>query len=286
MRYIRPLSMEDAVGQLAGSSGTSAILAGGSDLLVRMKGGFIEPDLIVDIKAIDGLSEIRETGDGFSIGAAVPCAVLGESAALKKAWPGVVEAAKLIGSKQVQGRCTITGNLCNASPAADSVPALVAAGARAVVVGPAGRRTIPVQSVPIGPGKTSLAKGEIIEAILLDSQAPRSGDAYLRFIPRTEMDIAVVSAGVNLTLDEHGVVKSARVALGAVAATVLLVEEAAQVLVGSRLDEATLERLAKVCAGACRPIDDKRGTIEFRRKVAGVLAKRAATTAYARAGGK
>ncbi|MBZ9722040.1 MAG: xanthine dehydrogenase family protein subunit M [Mesorhizobium sp.] len=286
MRYIRPLSIEDAVGQLAGSAGTAAILAGGSDLLVRMKGGFAEPELIVDIKAIDGLSEIRETAEGFSIGAAVPCAVLGENTALKKAWPGVVEAAKLIGSKQVQGRCTIVGNLCNASPAADSVPALVAAGAKAVVVGPAGRRTIPVQSVPTAPGKTSLAKGEIIEAILLDKREPRSGDAYLRFIPRTEMDIAVVSAGVNLTLDEHGVVKSARVALGAVAATVLLVEEAAEVLIGSRLDEATLERLAKVCAGACRPIDDKRGTIEFRRKVAGVLAQRAATSAYARAGGK
>ncbi|RWN18851.1 MAG: xanthine dehydrogenase family protein subunit M [Mesorhizobium sp.] len=286
MRYIRPLSIEDAVGQLAGSAGTAAILAGGSDLLVRMKGGFAEPELIVDIKAIDGLSEIRETAEGFSIGAAVPCAVLGENTALKKAWPGVVEAAKLIGSKQVQGRCTIVGNLCNASPAADSVPALVAAGARAEVVGPAGRRTIPVQSVPTAPGKTSLAKGEIIEAILLDKREPRSGDAYLRFIPRTEMDIAVVSAGVNLTLDEHGVVKSARVALGAVAATVLLVEEAAEVLIGSRLDEATLERLAKVCAGACRPIDDKRGTIEFRRKVAGVLAQRAATSAYARAGGK
>ncbi|WP_245480594.1 FAD binding domain-containing protein, partial [Mesorhizobium sp. M7A.F.Ca.CA.004.01.1.1] len=145
MRYIRPLSIEDAVGHLAGSAGTAAILAGGSDLLVRMKGGFAEPELIVDIKAIDGLSEIRETAEGFSIGAAVPCAVLGENTALKKAWPGVVEAAKLIGSKQVQGRCTIVGNLCNASPAADSVPALVAAGAKAVVVGPAGRRTIPVQ---------------------------------------------------------------------------------------------------------------------------------------------
>ncbi|MFD1983865.1 FAD binding domain-containing protein [Mesorhizobium newzealandense] len=286
MRYIRPLSIEDAVGQLAGSAGTAAILAGGSDLLVRMKGGFVEPDLIVDIKAIEGLSEIRETADGFSIGAAVPCAVLGESAALKKAWPGVVEAAKLIGSKQVQGRCTITGNLCNASPAADSVPALVAAGARASVVGPAGRRTIPVESVPTGPGKTSLAKGEIIEAILLDKRPPRSGDAYLRFIPRTEMDIAVVSAGVNLTLDESGVVIAARVAIGAAAPTVLLVEEAAQVLIGSKLDEAALERLAKVCSGACRPIDDKRGTVEFRRKVAGVLAKRAATSAYARAGGK
>ena len=286
MRYIRPLSIEDAVGLLAGSVGTASILAGGSDLLVRMKGGFVEPDLIVDIKAIDGLSEIRETADGFSIGAAVPCALLGESAALTKAWPGVVEAAKLIGSKQVQGRCTIAGNLCNASPAADSVPALVAAGAKASVVGPDGRRTIPVESVPTGPGKTSLAKGEIVEAILLDKRAPRSGDAYLRFIPRTEMDIAVVSAGVNLTLDEHGVVKAASVALGAVAPTVLLVEKAAEALIGGKLDEAALEKLAKACFGACRPIDDKRGTIEFRRKVAGVLAKRAATTAYARAGGK
>ncbi|CAN7540403.1 FAD binding domain-containing protein [Mesorhizobium sp. LjNodule214] len=286
MRYIRPHSIDDAVGLLAGSAGTATILAGGSDLLVRMKGGFVEPDLIVDIKAIDGLGEIRETADGFSIGATVPCAVLGESAALKKAWPGVVEAAKLIGSKQVQGRCTIVGNLCNASPAADSVPALVAAGAKALVAGPAGKRTIPVETVPTGPGKTSLAKGEIIEAILLDKRPPHSGDAYLRFIPRTEMDIAVVSAGINLTLDEQGVVKAARVAVGAAAPTVLLVAEAAEVLIGSKLDEATLERLAKVCSGACRPIDDKRGTVEFRRKVAGVLAKRAATTAYTRAGGK
>jgi len=211
MRYERPHSIEDAVGLLAGSAGTAAILAGGSDLLVRMKGGFIEPDLIVDIKAIGGLSEIRQTAEGFSIGAAVPCAVLGENSALKKAWPGVVEAAKLIGSKQVQGRCTIVGNLCNASPAADSVPALIAAGAMALIAGPGGKRTIPVESVPTGPGKTSLAKGEIIEAILLAGRPPHSGDAYLRFIPRTEMDIAVVSAGVNLTLDEQGVVIAARV---------------------------------------------------------------------------
>ncbi|MGB3539294.1 MAG: xanthine dehydrogenase family protein subunit M [Mesorhizobium sp.] len=286
MRYIRPLSMEDAVGLLAGSAGTAAILAGGSDLLVRMKGGFIEPDLVIDIKAVAGLNEIRETSEGFSIGAAVPCAVLGENIALKKAWPGVVEAARLIGSKQVQGRCTVVGNLCNASPAADSVPAMVAAGAKAVIVGPSGRRTIPVEAVPAGPGRTSLAKGDIIEAILLDKRPPHAGDAYLRFIPRTEMDIAVVSVGVNLTLDDKGVVKSARMALGAAAPTVLLVDEAAQVLIGSKLDEATLERLAKVCSGACRPIDDKRGTVEFRRKVAGVLARRVATTAYARAGGK
>jgi carbon-monoxide dehydrogenase medium subunit len=286
MRYIRPLSMEDAVGLISGSAGTAALLAGGSDLLVRMKGGFIEPDLIVDIKSIEGLSEIRQTAQGFSIGAAVPCAVMGENAALQKEWPGVVEAARLIGSKQIQGRCTIVGNLCNASPAADSVPALVVAGAWASIVGPDGRRTAPVETVPVGPGKTSLAKGEIVEAILLASRLPRSGDAYQRFIPRTEMDIAVVSAGVDLTLDEQGVIVAARLALGAAAPTVLLVEDAAQVLIGSKLDEATLERLAKVCSQACRPIDDKRGTIEFRRKVAGVLAKRVALIAYNRAGGR
>ncbi len=286
MRYERPNTIEDAVSLLAGSGGMAAILAGGSDLLVRMKGGFVEPDLIVDIKAIAALGEIRETAEGFSIGAAVPCAVLGEHAALKKAWPGVVEAAKLIGSKQVQGRCTIVGNLCNASPAADSVPALAAAGAKAVIVGPGGRRTIPVETLPTGPGKTSLAKGEIIEAILLDRRPPGSGDAYLRFIPRTEMDIAVVSAGVSLTIDQEGVVKAARVALGAVAPTVLLLDEAAGSLIGTKVDEAALDRLAQACSAACRPIDDKRGTIEFRKKVAGVLARRAAISAYARAGAK
>jgi len=284
MRYERPHSMEEAVGLLTGSSGTTAILAGGSDLLVKMKGGFAEPDLIVDIKTIDGLGEIRQTAEGFSIGAAVPCALLGENEALKREWPGVVEAAKLIGSKQVQGRCTIVGNLCNASPAADSVPALVAAGARASIVGPGGRRTIAVEAVPTAPGKTSLAKGEIIDAILLERRPARSGDAYLRFIPRTEMDIAVVSAGVSLTIGEAGTVTSARVALGAVAPTVLLVEEAARILVGSKADAATLQKLEEACSAASRPIDDKRGTVAFRKQVAGVMARRAAAIAYARAG--
>jgi aerobic carbon-monoxide dehydrogenase medium subunit len=286
MRYERPDSMEEAVGLFAGSTGKAAILAGGSDLLVRMKGGFIEPDLIIDIKMIDGLSDVRQTADGFSIGAAVPCALLGENPALKKEWPGVVEAANLIGSKQVQGRCTIVGNLCNASPAADSVPAMVAAGAKALIAGPSGKRTVGVETVATGPGKTSLAKGEIIEAILLDKRPAHSGDAYLRFIPRTEMDIAVVSAGVSLTIDDAGTIKSARVALGAAAPTVLLVEEAANILIGSKADTDTLEKLAEACSAACRPIDDKRGTVAFRKKVAGVLAKRAAAIAYKRAGDK
>jgi carbon-monoxide dehydrogenase medium subunit len=286
MRYERPETVKEASALLERARGKAFVLAGGTDLLVRMKGGFIEPDLVVDIKAIKALNEVKKTADGFLIGAAVPCAILGESKALKKAWPGVVEAANLIGSKQVQARSTIAGNLCNASPAADSVPALVAAGAKAVIAGPKRKRTVAIEKIPTGPGKTSLAKGEIIEAILLDKRPPRSGDAYLRFIPRTEMDIAVVSAGVNLTLDAKGIVKSARVALGAVAPTVLLVPEAAKAIVGSRLEDESLERLSAACSAACRPIDDKRGTREFRIKVAGVLAKRAAKIAYRRAGGK
>jgi carbon-monoxide dehydrogenase medium subunit len=275
--------MKAAATLLAKEKGNAYVLAGGTDLLVRLRTGFIEPDLIVDIKRIAGMHAIQKTATGFKIGAAVSGAELGEHAALKKAWPGVVEAANLIGSKQIQGRATMTGNLCNASPAADSVPALVAAAAKAVIVGPKGKRTIPVEAVPVSPGRTSLKKGEIIESILLPQRGARSGDAYLRFIPRTEMDIAVVGVGVNLTLDAKGVVTAARVSLGAVAPTVLLVPEAAKAIIGTKLDAKALEALAAACSGACRPIDDKRGTKDYRIKVAGVLARRAAVIAQGRA---
>ena len=286
MQYEAPQTTKAAVALLAKAKGSAYVLAGGSDLLVRMKGGFIEPDLVVDIKRIKAMREAKKTASGWSIGAAVSCAELGENKALIKTWPGVVEAANLIGSKQVQGRCTIVGNMCNAGPAADSVPAMVAAAAKAVIQGPKGKRTIAVEQVAVGPGKTSLKKGELVEAILLPKRPPRSGDAYLRFIPRTEMDIAVVSCGVSLSLDAKGMVKDARVSLGAVAPTVLLVADAATAIIGSKLDDAALEKLGKACSAACRPIDDKRGTIEFRTKVAAVLAKRAAKIAFERAGGK
>ncbi|MEO0908823.1 MAG: xanthine dehydrogenase family protein subunit M [Pseudomonadota bacterium] len=286
MRYERPDSVKDAVALLAGAKENAYLLAGGSDLLVRMRGGYIEPELIVDIKSVKGLDEIVKNDKGFRIGASVPCVAMGEHKALSKAWPGVVEASNLIGSKQIQGRCTIAGNLCNASPAADSVPALVAAGAKAVIAGPSKKRRVAVEKVVTAPGRTSLEKGEMVEAILLDKPSPRSGDAYLRFIPRTEMDIAVVSAGVALTLDAKGLVKSARVALGAVAPTVVLVKKAASAIIGTKLEDDALEKMAEACAAACNPIDDKRGTIDFRKKVSGVLAKRAAKIAYERAGGK
>lgn len=285
MRYEAPTSTKDAVTLLSRAKGSAFVLAGGSDLLVRMKGGFIEPDLVVDIKRIPALREIRKTSTGFRIGAAVPCAAMGEHAGLRKAWPGVVEAANLIGSDQIQSRCTVAGNLCNASPAADSVPALVAAKAKAVIAGPKGRRTVPVEKVPAGPGRTTLGKGEFVEAILLPLPKGKTGDAYLRFTPRTEMDIAVCSAGVCLKLGRGGVIEEARVALGAVAPTVVLVPAAAKAIVGTKLDEAALAALTAACEAACAPIDDKRGTVEFRTEVAGVLARRAAKIAYQRAGG-
>ena len=283
MRYETPTTSKEAAVLLAKEKGIAYVLAGGTDLLVRYRSGMVDPDLIVDIKRIEATQSIVKSNGGFKIGASVPCAAMGEDSALTKAWPGVVEAAEIIGSDQIQGRCTIAGNLCNASPAADSVPALIAANAKAAVVGPKGRRTVAVEKVVTGPGQTSLKKGEVIESISLPKRPSRSGDAYLRFTPRTEMDIAVVSAGVSLSLDAKGVVKDARVVLGAVAATFQRISSRS--IVGTKLDDAALAKLAAAAEKACKPIDDKRGTIEFRTEVAGVLARRAAKIAYARAGG-
>jgi carbon-monoxide dehydrogenase medium subunit len=284
LSYAAPTTIEDAVRALAAAGGSAKPLSGGTDLLVQLRTGRAKPELIVDVKRIPGMIGIREEGGGFVIGAATSGAQLREHARLKAAWPGLVEAANLIGSTQVQGRATLAGNLCNASPAADSVPAMIAARVTCVIAGPTGTREAPVETICTGPGKTSLAKGEIITAFKLPAKPPRSSDAYLRFIPRTEMDIAVVGCGVNATLDANGVCTHARVSLGAVAPTALLLPEAAQALIGHTLDEATLAALDAAARRAAKPIDDKRGTIDYRIKVAGVLARRAATIAFARAG--
>ena len=282
MRYEAPDSLDSAVALLAGASGDARVLAGGTDLLVQMRADVLDPDLIVDIKKITETRAVTEENGGWRIGAAVTGAELREHARLKKVWPGVVEAANLIGSTQVQGRATLGGNLCNGSPAADSVPALIAAGALASIVGPKGRRELPVEDVMLGPRKLALTKGELVASFLLPPRPKGSSDAYLRFIPRTEMDIAVVGAGVSLTA-EGGRITAARVSLGAVAARVLLVPAAAQAIVGSTLDEAAQDRLEAAARAACQPIDDKRGTVEFRTQVAGVLARRAALIALERA---
>ena len=283
MRYEAPRTLRAAVALLAGANGQARVLAGGTDLLIQMRSGRVEPELLVDIKGIPELRSIVAKSGGFRFGAAVSCMELIEHEEFATAWPGVTDGVRLIGSIQVKGRATVGGNLCNASPAADTVPALIAAAAVARIVGPDGQREVPVEDIPAGPGRTSLASGEIVVSIRLPRRARRSGDAYLRFTPRTEMDIAVVGAGVNLTLDRKGLCTQARVSLGAVAERALLVHDAAAALIGTPVDNAALDRLASAASAACRPIDDKRGTRDFRIKVAGVIARRAAEIALVRA---
>lgn len=282
IEYMAPTSPEEAAALLAAADARP--LSGGTDLLVQMRSGRAVSRL-VDIKRIPGAIGIRREGGAFVIGAATPCAAMGEDAALVAAWPGVVEGANLIGSTQIQGRATIAGNLCNASPAADSVPALIAADAVCIVVGPGGRREVAAADIGVSPGRNSLASGEFVLEIRLPERPAHASDAYLRAIPRTEMDIAVVGAGVSLALDGDGRVTAARVSLGAVAPTALLVADASAALIGSKLEDAALARLEEAARAAAKPISDKRGTIEYRTAMAAVLAKRAALIAYRRAGG-
>ncbi len=283
MRYEAPGSLDQAVALLAAEPGDARVLAGGTDLLVQLRTDLIEPVLLVDIKRIPEARQITEDGGGFRVGAAVTGAELKEHPRLKCVWPGLVESANLIGSTQIQGRATMGGNLCNGSPAADSVPGLIAAGAIALIAGPNGRREVPVEDIIQGPRKLALAKGEIVVSFLLPPRPARTADAYLRFIPRTEMDIAVVGCGLCLTLDGAGTCSAARVALGAVAPRPLLVAEAARVLIGTKVDAGALDKLDAAARAACQPIDDKRGTREYRTKVAGELARRAAQIALERA---
>lgn len=285
VEYISPGTVAEAISALQAAGGNGRLLAGGTDLLVQMRGGRAKPKVVIDLKGIPGIAAIREEAGGFIIGAAASGALIGEHEGLRKAWPGVVEAANLIGSTQVQGRASLGGNLCNASPAADSVPALIAAGAICVIAGPNGQREASVETIQSGPGKTTLGKDEVLMAFKLPKRPAHSGDAYLRLIPRTEMDIAVVGAAVSVTLDASGTCTSACVSIGAVAPTALLVETAGSALVGSSFDDVALANLEAAVAVACKPISDKRGTIEYRTKVAAVLARRAALIARDRAQG-
>jgi len=286
LRYESPGTTEAAVALLAAEGKMARVFAGGTDLLVQMKEELVEPSLLVDIKKISETRQITIDPEQVRIGAAVTGAELGENKRLKAMWPGVVEAVELIGSAQVQGRATIGGNLCNASPAADSVPALIAAAAKAVIAGPDGSREVPVGDFLTGPGQTSLGLGEFVTSIILPRPPERASDAYLRFIPRTEMDIAVVGAGLSIVLNPDGTCAAARLALGAVAPTARLVDATSEIMVGNKLDEDVMDALSTVASETCRPIDDKRGTIEFRTKVAGVLACRVARIAWHRAENK
>ena len=284
IQYEAPRSIGEAVELLKSSNGAGAqVLAGGTDLLVQMRLGQRSPEVIVDVKRIPELLTTTLNDEGLRLGASVCAAEIFENEQIKALYPGLAEATDLIGSTQIQGRASLGGNLCNGSPAADSVPALIALGAECIVAGPDGQRSVPVESFTTGPGETVLKEGELLVEFRIARPAPRSADAYLRFIPRTEMDIAVVGAGVNLTLDANGICTAARVCLGAVAPTAILVPAAAEALIGTPVDEQALQRAGDASSAAASPINDKRGTITHRKKVAGVLTRRAAAIAAERA---
>ena len=283
MQYHTPSSFSEAISISNSASGLVKYLAGGTDVLVQLKIGAKSPDHLIDIKNIPGVKEIvlREDG-GWAIGAAVSGVQLTNHKKLSGEWPGLVEGMELVGSAQIQSRATLVGNLCNGSPAADSVPGMIAAGASVSVVSSSGTTEVLVEDIPVGPGLTNLGNGEIITAVNLPKRNRHEGDAYLRFIPRTEMDIAVVGCAVNLSL-ENGVIRSAKVVLGAVGPKVEVATPAAECLLGEKLDENILSIFSDKCSELAKPISDKRGSEEFRKEVIGVIAKRAAKKAYNRA---
>jgi CO/xanthine dehydrogenase FAD-binding subunit len=278
-----PTSLDDALKVLAAHGEKARPLCGGTDLIIQMRAGVRRPEHVVDIKQIKELRELKfDAKNGLRLGAAVSCIEIHENPLMRKHYPGLTEAAHLIGSLQIQNRASVGGNLCNGSPAADSTPALIALGARARIAGPKGEREVPVDKFVLSPGRTVLEPGELLVQLLIAAPAPHSSDAYLRFIPRNEMDIAVVGVGASLTL-EAGKITAARIGLGAIAATPLVAVKAAESLIGKKLDDAALALAGRLASEAGSPIDDMRGTAEYRRHITGVLTTRALTIAAERA---
>ena len=283
--YESPKTIADAVKLLAAHGEKARPLSGGTDLVIQLRAGTRRPEYVVDVKSIPELTRISfSLQHGLHLGAAVSCIEIHENADMRRYYPGLTEAAHLIGSLQIQSRASVGGNLCNGSPAGDSTPALIALGAKARLVGPTGERVVPVETFITGPARTVLQPGELLIELLIDAPAPHSSDAYLRFIPRNEMDIAVVGVGGSITLDlDDDRVVDARIALGAVGPTPIFAAEASKALIGKKLDEAALDNAARLATSVATPIDDMRGTAEFRRHIVGVLTRRVLTIAAERA---
>jgi CO/xanthine dehydrogenase FAD-binding subunit len=285
INYRSPKSVDEAVKLLAAHGEQARPLCGGTDLIIQLRAGLRRPEYVVDVKNIREMRRIEfSMQHGLRLGAAVPCIEVYENGDMHKYYPGLTEAAHLIGSLQIQSRASVGGNLCNGSPAADTTPALIALGAKCRVVGPSGERIVPVEDFCIAPGRTVLQPGELLVEFQIPTPARNSSDAYLRFIPRNEMDIAVVGVGASVTLDlSDDRISEARVALAAVGPTPIFAREASQALVGKRLNDETIERAAQLSIAASSPIDDMRGTAEFRRHVTGVLTRRTLAKAIERA---
>jgi CO/xanthine dehydrogenase FAD-binding subunit len=279
--YAAPASVEEAT-ELLASHPDARPLAGGTDLLVRLRSGRCQTGLVVDLKRIAELNELRCDEEGLTLGAAVPCYRIYGDGTLARAYPALTEVAGIIGGTQIQGRASLGGNLCNSAPSADSVPLLIALGASCRIAGPDGRHEIPVEDFCTGPGTNVLRPGELLLSIRVPRPAGNSAACYLRFIPRNEMDIAVAGSGVCVAI-EDGHFASARIALSSVAPTPLFVREAGDALAGSPVSDASIGTAAELARVAARPITDMRGTAEYRRHLCAVLTRRAIETAVRRA---
>ncbi|TWU14060.1 Carbon monoxide dehydrogenase medium chain [Symmachiella macrocystis] len=282
--YEAPTTVADAVKMLAKHNGSARILAGGTDLIDQIRMGRFAPDVVVDIKKVDALHSIDISADGLKLGAVVPCYRIYGNEMICRDYSALADATKIIGGAQIQSRASVGGNLCNSGPAADSTPALIALGAQAVIAGPDETREVPVEKFCTGPGKNVLEPGELLTALVMPARPAHSGSHYLRFIPRNEMDIAVVGAGASVLLDESGKnFVSARIAIGAVAATPLFAEEASELLAGQPVGDEAIEAAMAATRKIATPINDMRGTVEFRKHVTGVLTRRALEKAIERA---
>ena len=283
--YQAPASVGEAVALLADPARGARPFAGGTDLLVQMRRGLFAPEMLVDVKRIPELNRIAfDPIEGLTIGAAVSCAWLCDHPAVQQHYPGLVDAASIIGGAAIQRRATLGGNLCNAAPSGDAIPALIVLGATATLAGPLGTRTVPVADFCIAPGRTVLCPGELLISLHVPPSTLRTGARYLRFIPRGEMDIAVAGAGAWLTLrDDGATITNARIALSAVAPTPLWVKAAGEALVGQAPTEEAFAEAAALAQEAARPISDVRGTAAQRRHLVGVLTRRALHGAHQRA---
>lgn len=285
LKYARATTVEEAVSLLADNGPGARVLAGGTDLIVNARERTRDVDVLVDIKAIPETMAIEFDADaGLTIGAATPCYQLYNNAQIQEAYPAIVDCASLIGGTAIQGRASLGGNLCNSGPAADSIPPMIVLEATANIAGPGGTRSVPVEDFCTAPGQNVLADGELLVSISFPAPRPNSGAYFLRFIPRNEMDIAVVNAAVSLQLDGDTVTQ-ARVALGAVAATPLFVRAAGEALVGHPLTDETIAAAAAAAREAATPIDDMRGSIKQRKHLSGVLTQRVIAGAANRARG-
>lgn len=290
--YEAPTSVDQAIALLVRGGGRGRLLAGGTDLLVQMRRGLRQADLLVDLKHIPELTHISfDPAEGLTVGAAVSCAQLYEHPDVRRAYPVLVDACSIIGGPAIQGRATLGGNLCNAAPSGDAIPPMIVLSASCVVAGPGGRRTAAARSFCTAPGKTVLEADEILVAIRFPAPEPRSGAHYLRFIPRGEMDIAVAGAGAWIALSDDGDhmvgarIVAARIALSAVAPLSLPADAAAASLVGKVPTEEAFGEAARLAQDVARPISDVRGTIAQRRHLVGVLVTRALRGALARTRG-